>query len=518
MTPPQVDNLGRSVPVPPRMTAATRLGRRRVGIFQRLAFLASNPLFIFGAALNVSSAIVMMATWLFPSLGGRGPYGGILLLVALPALFVVGLILMPLGLYLRRRRLRRAGVLPSEYPHINLASPQVRRAFLLLFIATLGNLLILTLAVAHGREYMESNDFCGQACHSVMHPEATAFREGPHSGSQCVACHVAPGARGFLKAKLQGVHQLRAVTANSYPRPIFADPVKLVPADQTCVRCHNPQRFRGDALRVFTTYNTDEGNTPSVSVLLLRLGGTDPYGTASGIHGYHAGGRVSYLEVEGLDEIPRVKSRSHEGTIEEYLLSESKATPEQIQRGKWRVLDCTDCHNRIGHDFPSAEEGVDRALAQGRISRSLPYIRARAVEALASMAPGEEGGPSAARAADALTAAYRKAAQEPPQAEKAETKAAIAEIRRIAGNSLFPSLKVGWGTYPRNMGHADGKGCFRCHDEMHATASGKTIRQDCELCHRVLAAGESNPQLLEQLGIASQAEAGGGGGPDQPTK
>ncbi len=482
-------------------------------------FLASNPLSIFGAALTTSSAVVMVASWLFPSfVEGRGPYGGIVLVVALPALFVLGLILIPAGLLLRRRKLHRQGALPSEYPRIDLASADVRRAILLIFLVTLVNLLILTVAAAQGREHMESNAFCGETCHSVMHPQAIAFRESPHSGSQCVACHVGPGARGFVKAKLQGVHQLSAVAAKSYPRPIHADPEKLVPAAQTCVRCHNPQRFRGDALRVFTTYNADEGSTPAVSVLLVRLGGTDPRGTASGIHGYHAGGRVSYLEVDGIDEVPRVRSTAKDGKTEEYVLAESKATPEQLEKGKWRVLDCTDCHNRIGHDFPSPEEGVDRALAQGRISRALPFIRARAVEALVSLAPGEEGGPSGAKAGEALAAAYRKAAQEPPPPEKPETQAAIAEIRRIAGNSLFPSLNVGWGTYPRNMGHADGKGCFRCHDESHATASGKTIRQDCELCHKVLAAGESNPQLLEQLGIASQAEAGGESGKDQPKK
>lgn len=483
-----------------------------MGIFQRMAttsrstfFLAGNPLSIFGAALTTSSAIVLVASWLFEpfALEGAGPYGGILLLVILPGLFVLGLLLIPVGLFLRRRRLRREGVLPSEYPRIDLASAGVRHAFLLILLATLVNLLILTVSMAQGREYMESNAFCGETCHSVMHPQALAFRESPHSGSRCVACHVGPGARGFLKAKLQGVHQLKAVATESYARPIHADPDKLVPSDQSCVQCHNPQRFRGDALRVFTTYNADETSTPSVSVLLVRLGGTDPAGTPSGIHGFHAGGRVSYLEVEGVDEIPRVKASLRDGATEEYVLSEGKATPEQIERGKWRVLDCTDCHNRVGHDFLSPEEAVDRALAQGRISRSLPFIRARAVEALASLDRVEEGAPGAA-----LEAAYRKSSQEPPPADRAEMKAAMAELQRIAGNSLFPDLKVGWGTYPRNMGHADGKGCFRCHDEMHATASGKTIRQDCELCHKVIAAGESNPKLLEQLGIASEAPAG----------
>src|SRR5262245_46967185 len=481
-------------------------------------FLGSNPLSIFGAALTTSSAIILIATWLFEPLGleGVGPYGGIVLLVALPALFVLGLLLIPLGLILRRRKLHREGVLPSEYPRIDLGSAGVRRALLLILLVTLVNLLILTVSMAQGREYMESNAFCGETCHSVMHPEARAFRESPHSGSQCVACHVGPGARGFLKAKLQGVHQLKAVAAKSYPRPIQADPDKLVPSDQSCVRCHNPQRFRGDALRVFTTYNTDQTNTPAVSVLLVHLGGTDPAGTPSGIHGFHAGGRVSYLEIDGIDEIPRVKASLRNGTTEEYVLSESKATREQIEKGKWRVLDCSDCHNRIGHDFPTAEEGVDRALAQGRISRSLPYIRARAVEALASFSGPEAGAPSEGRMGEALAAAYKKSGQDPPAADRDETKAAIAEMQRIAENSLFPELNVGWGTYPRHMGHADGKGCFRCHDEMHATASGKAIRQDCELCHKVLAAGESNPKLLEQLGIASAAPPGGKEGETPP--
>ena len=481
-------------------------------------FLASNSLSIIGAALTLSSAIIILVTLLFPAfLEGRGPYSGILLMIALPALFLLGLILMPLGLFLRRRRLRRQGILPSEYPRIDFASTEVRRALLLIFMATGLCLLLLAGSMAQSGEYMESNAFCGEACHSVMHPQARAFRGSPHSGIHCVACHVGPGARGFLKAKLQGVHQLRAVAAKSYARPIHADPVKLVPADQSCVQCHNPQRFRGDALRVFTTYNADETSTPSVSVLLVRLGGTDPAGTPSGIHGFHAGGRVSYLEVEGIDEIPRVKATFRDGTTEEYVLSGGKATAEQIAKGKWRVLDCTDCHNRIGHDFQTSEEAVDRALAQGRISRSLPFIRARAVEALASLAPGEEGGPSSGQAEKALAAAYQKSGQEPPASGSKETMAAVAEVKRIAENNLFPELKVGWGSYPRRMGHADGKGCFRCHDEMHATASGKTIRQDCELCHKVLAAGESNPKLLEQLGIASAPPEGTKGGEPQPS-
>jgi hypothetical protein len=46
-------------------------------------------------------------------------------------------------------------------------------------------------------------------------------------------------------------------------------------------------------------------------------------------------------------------------------------------------------------------------------------------------------------------------------------------------------MKVGWGTYPDQMGHTTSMGCFRCHDEGHKTPDGLAIRQECELCHTI---------------------------------
>ena len=47
-------------------------------------------------------------------------------------------------------------------------------------------------------------------------------------------------------------------------------------------------------------------------------------------------------------------------------------------------------------------------------------------------------------------------------------------------------MNVTWGTYSNNIGHTDFPGCFRCHDENHSAKDGKTIPQDCELCHQML--------------------------------
>ena len=59
-----------------------------------------------------------------------------------------------------------------------------------------------------------------------------------------------------------------------------------------------------------------------------------------------------------------------------------------------------------------------------------------------------------------------------------------------------------WGTYPNNLGHADFPGCFRCHDENHATSDKKTITQDCTTCHNALAVEEAAPDVLKTLGLA----------------
>ena len=74
----------------------------RVRDMTRLAFqLGNNWISLTGAALTTSSAFVLIWFW-FMEITGRpeqvNPYMGILLFVILPALFVAGLALIPLGI------------------------------------------------------------------------------------------------------------------------------------------------------------------------------------------------------------------------------------------------------------------------------------------------------------------------------------------------------------------------------------------------------------------------------------
>jgi hypothetical protein len=72
---------------------------------------------------------------------------------------------------------------------------------------------------------------------------------------------------------------------------------------------------------------------------------------------------------------------------------------------------------------------------------------------------------------------------------KTEIDMSIAEIQNGYANNIFPFMKADWRQYPNNIGHMEYEGCFRCHNDRHATEAGKVISMDCNLCHGVQAQG-----------------------------
>ena len=110
-------------------------------------------------------------------------------------------------------------------------------------------------------EYTESVVFCGQACHSVMKPEAVAYTASPHARVACVECHVGSGAQGYAQSKINGMRQLWGVTTGHYHRPVET-PVRNMPATgETCQKCHWSEKYNGDVMRVFDHYAYDEQNS-----------------------------------------------------------------------------------------------------------------------------------------------------------------------------------------------------------------------------------------------------------------
>src|SRR4029077_14783771 len=107
--------------------------RRTLREWIRLLYCqGENTISLIGVVLTTSSAITLMAFWIYDFVlpGPSHPYVGILLFLLLPGAFILGLLLIPLGILLRRRKLRAAGELPSEYPAIDLKLPMVRNGLL----------------------------------------------------------------------------------------------------------------------------------------------------------------------------------------------------------------------------------------------------------------------------------------------------------------------------------------------------------------------------------------------------
>ena len=63
---------------------------------------------------------------------------------------------------------------------------RLRRLTLLVLGLTSVNAVILGASSFLAVEKMESVDFCGALCHTVMQPEYTAYQASPHSRVTCV--------------------------------------------------------------------------------------------------------------------------------------------------------------------------------------------------------------------------------------------------------------------------------------------------------------------------------------------
>jgi hypothetical protein len=466
-------------------------------------YLGQNPITLTGAVLTTSAAITLLCFWVFELLKGgpSHPYAGIIFFLILPGVFVLGLLLMPLGGLLRRYRLRREGKLPHVYPTLDLHRPMLRRALIWVVALTFANVAIMGTASYKAVEHMDSPQFCGQTCHTVMAPEFTAYLNSPHSRVACVDCHIGSGAPWFVRAKISGVRQLFAVALKTYSRPIPSPVRNLRPARETCERCHWPEKFTGDKFLVKTKYGDDEQNTPATSVLLLKIGGRTAQGLV-GIHGRHlnVGARITYVSTDGRRQvIPRVTYLDDKGKSVEYVSDEVKTTPAELARAERRAMDCMDCHNRPTHAFQMPERAVDEAMAAGRISATLPFIKKQSVAALR----GEYSDQAAAsdRIPKAIADFYRAKYPQVYQNQRAQVETAAEQVKAIFLRNVFPEMRLTWGTHPNNIGHDDFLGCFRCHDGKHKSSDGRIINDDCAACHQVLAMEEKDPKVLADLGL-----------------
>ena len=427
-----------------------------------------NPLSIAGAWITTLSAFAFIVYFITESLGLLdNPYSGLFGFIGVPAVFLIGLLLIPIGIWREGRR-RKRGRAPWSWPTINLAHTRTQQVIIGVLALTVVNLAIVGVAGFSASHYMETDQFCGQVCHEPMKPEFTAHLSPPHAAVGCVRCHVAPGAAGVVRAKMNGARQAFLFVGGRYARPI-ATPVHNIPAGaDTCARCHTAGHPSRDVTRVIKEYADDEANTETVTTLVMLTGA---------IH-WHARPdiRVEYASDPKRETIPYIKVTDAAGQVTEYFADGTSAAPA----GSLRRMDCLDCHSRPAHVMSaSAARTVDNAIAAGQISAALPFVRREAVAALE--APYADEAAASAGIRQRIGDFYRSQ----PAAPAAEVAKAIETLERLYRSNVFPAMKVSWGTYRSQLGHSDATpGCFRCHDDAHKSRAGKAISQECETCHK----------------------------------
>ena len=125
--------------------------------------LARHPVAIIGALLTTMSAVLFVALVIAVLAGWLvNPYAGLIVFIVIPAAFIVGLLLIPLGMSLERRRLRKNPGAVSDWPVFDFRNASVRRTALAITALTAVNIVIVLLAGYGTLHWMESPTFCGQ--------------------------------------------------------------------------------------------------------------------------------------------------------------------------------------------------------------------------------------------------------------------------------------------------------------------------------------------------------------------
>jgi nitrate/TMAO reductase-like tetraheme cytochrome c subunit len=279
------------------------------------------------------------------------PYTGILAYMVLPAFLVAGLAITVFGVF--RERHRRLQAIPGHpvLPKIDLNQPGQRSR--LVFFLSFVFVFVLISAVGSYRayEFTDSTTFCGELCHTVMHPESVAHDHSAHARVSCVECHVGSGASWYVKSKMSGARQVVKTLLGTYPHPIESPVQNLRPASQTCEQCHWPRQFWGAQLKVFNHFGSDEANSPRQVRLLIKTGGGDPSsGQTAGIHWHmNIANKIEYKSDPKRQSIAWVRMTDRNGNVTEY--NATGADPAVVGKMEQRRMDCIDCHNRPTHVY-----------------------------------------------------------------------------------------------------------------------------------------------------------------------
>jgi nitrate/TMAO reductase-like tetraheme cytochrome c subunit len=468
----------------PETSASRRIGR--VAWFRLLADNLMTKMGLASIAFWGLALLYFVSRDVSSNAFEANPYSGLLIYMLLPGLFWASVAFAAAGMFFRWRRLKAH---PEEAVPSGRSRPIAKRAAALAFLCTILWLILSAFGAYKSYHATATTNFCGTACH-VMAPEYSAFQHSFHDRINCVQCHVGTATEAAIVAKANGLRQVYMVATHTYHTPIktpLTTPLTHILTDRsTCGECHSPDRMRGEVTRTFTHYSKDAENTPVTYKLLFNVT------TGSGVH-WHVGQghKVQYFASDdALQTIPYIRHTGKDGTVSEFV------TPgfdkSKLDESKLRTMNCTDCHNRVGHSFKSPSQAVSAAIDQGRVSTALPFVAREALKVFSEKyATTDE---AVAKLNSSLDAFY---AANPLPADKAsllpEAKAGLAEIYR---ENFFPEMNVDARGFNDNLGHFEFKGCERCHDAKHVTVDKtRKIEKKCDTCHTLVGQGMNADEI-----------------------
>ncbi len=418
-------------------------------------------------------------------------YVGILTFVILPPFLIIGLILIPLGAFLKKRRVARGiGEVSDKKYHLDLTKATHRNALAIFLIGSVFIIVMTTIGSYKAYQYTESVAFCGLTCHKVMSPQHEAYLNSPHAKIKCIECHIGSGAGWYVHYKLAGVRMLYHFVKNDYRKPIPTPVEGLRPAKDICQECHWPEKFYSSVEVQKKYFPASEAENKDWNLrMLVNVGKTKDQN--AGIHSHMYLNNEIYYAAEDKErqKITWVKSIAKDGTETVFVAPDSKFAQQPPDEKQIRKMDCLDCHNRPAHHFNPPYKLVDEAMARNVINPEIPEIKSKIMELLSGEYKTQDEAYSTIK--EKLLSYYQtKQADYFKDHQKEIEQAADAAIAMFKHN-FFPEMKTRWDNRPEQTGHLWTPGCFRCHDGAHTSKSGKTISKDCTICHTIIEQGPS---------------------------
>ncbi len=376
---------------------------------------------------------------------------------------------------------------------LNLRDSKTKRK-ILIFATVLIFFMVFTIVGSYKAfHYTESVEFCGKLCHKVMDPEYVAYQNSPHARVICTECHVGAGVEYYLKSKISGMRQVFKYTLNSFTRPIETPIENLRPARETCEKCHWPQKFYTNSLRMEKYFLADSANTEWDVVLNMKIGTNHKaLGLSSGIHWHiNPDFEIDYKANKKRDTIYWVKiidKKTNAETI--FTDDEFGAKPDVINKIESRTVDCMDCHNRPSHEFRSPSHYVNDLLAAQNKIVTIPWFKSAAMEALKVSYSTTDLATSEIK--KSVIKFYKEKYPDIYKKRSNEIITAVDAVEIVYFKNVFPEMKVTYKVYPRHLGHLESNGCFRCHNGKFKSSSGKVISKSCDLCHTIVAQGKAD--------------------------